>query len=127
MDLFHRLGLASHPNAIRAQLQSAASHFDSKILVWKDKIESTRKQEKLLPEVLFSQTGCINAQNDDMEICSVDFSHSTLQKFKYFDEVTYESCKEILPPGSDVYEDTDLMKAVKLLKDQKLPLYRWVK
>ena len=28
MDLFHRLGLSSHPNTIRAELQSAADRFD---------------------------------------------------------------------------------------------------
>ena len=56
MDLFHRLGLSSHPNTIRAQLQSAADHFDKEILAWKTQIEVNRKQLKLIEEINNSQT-----------------------------------------------------------------------
>jgi hypothetical protein len=76
MDLFHRLGLASHPNTIRAQLQSSADHFNKEILVWKNAIESTRKQEKLLHEVLDTQTGSCS-EDGAMDMCSVDFSCDT--------------------------------------------------
>ena len=121
MDLFHRLGMSSHPNTIRAQLQSSADHFDNEIVVWKKRVEKNRKQVKLLGEVMTAQTG---SSGDSMELCSIDFSRDTVEKSKYFDEETYESCKKLLPPGRDILEDTDLMEASAMLKEEKLPLYR---
>ena len=88
MDLFHRLGLASHPNTIRSQLQSSAEHFNNEIMVWKDAIESTRKQENLYHEVLRTQTGTCSEDTSGMDMCSVDFSCDALQNCKYFDEAT---------------------------------------
>ena len=73
IDLFHRLGLASHPNTIRSQLQYAANLSANEILSWKAEIEVSRKQVYLLDEVLSSQTP-ISQCKDDMELCSIDFS-----------------------------------------------------
>ena len=56
MDLLHRLGLSSHPNTIRAQLQSSSDHFDKEIMAWRSQIERNRKQIKLLDEVITTQT-----------------------------------------------------------------------
>ena len=74
MDVFHRLGLASHPNTIRTQLQGAANLSADKILSWKAEIEVNRKQVKLLDEVLASQTRFSQWQDDKLELCSIDFS-----------------------------------------------------
>ena len=124
MDLFHRLGLSSHPNTIRAQLQSSANHFNEEILVWKSQIETNRKQLNLLEEVVTTQTGN-SGERDSMNLCSIDFSRETAQKCKHFDEDTYQLCKDRLP-GVDVLEDTDLLNAAENLKKEKLPLYRLV-
>ena len=127
MDLFHRLGLSSHPNTIREQLESSAQHYNTDILVWKNKIERNRKNYKLLQEALLSQT----ATNDGMVLCSVDFSRSAVEKYRYFDEETYKYCLELLPPvKSDdnvlIYEDSEFVAAIKSLTGEKLPLYRLV-
>lgn len=50
MDVLHRLGLCSHPNTIRAQLQSCSMQFNKEIMVWKQEIEKGMKQIKLLEE-----------------------------------------------------------------------------
>ena len=121
--MFHRLGLSSHPNTIRAQLQSSADHFEKEIVVLRNQIKTNLKQVKLLDEVVASQTGS-SGENDSMDLCSIDFSRETVQKCKHFDGVTYELCKKCLPPSRDIHEDTDLFKASELLKQEKLPLYR---
>lgn len=113
MDLFHRLGLSSHPDTIRAQLQSAADHFDKEILAWKTQIEVNRKQLKLIEEINNSQTRS-SEDVDSMDLCSIDFSRETAQKCKHFDEKTFQSCQELLP---DISEN---------LKKERLPLYRLV-
>ena len=73
MDLFHRLGLSSHPNTIHAQLQSSANHFNEEILVWKSQIETNRRQLNLLDEVVTTQISNSEAR-DSMNLCSIDFS-----------------------------------------------------
>lgn len=96
-------------------------------MVWKNKIERNRKNYKLLQEALLSQT----ATNDGMVLCSVDFSRSAVEKYRYFDEETYKYCLELLPPvKSDdnvlIYEDSEFVAAIKSLTGEKLPLYRLV-
>ena len=123
MDLFHRLGLSSHPNTIRAQLQSAADHFDKEILAWKTQIEVNRKQLKLIEEINNSQT---RSSEDvySMDLCSIDFSRETVQKCKHFDEKTFQSCQELLPDSH--IDDTDLFNVSEILKKERLPFYRLV-
>lgn len=128
IDLFHRLGFASHPNTVRQQLESCARYYDSEILVWKKDIERNRKIEKLLKEVLDTQTGATSQSG--MDICSVDFSRNAVEQCKYFDEETYRACFALLPPlqsnGSvEKHEDSDLIAAVDSVKQENLPLYRY--
>jgi hypothetical protein len=108
MDLFHRLGLASHPNTIRAQLQSAANLSADEILSWKTEIEVNRKKANLMDDVLKSQTQSSQIQ-DTMEICSIDFSRETVEKYQYFDTNNFELCKNILPSGKfdNIHEDSE--------------------
>ena len=120
MDLFHRLGLSSHPNTIRAQLQSSANHFNK----GRSQIETNRRQLNLLDEVVTTQVSNSEAR-DSMNLCSIDFSRETVQKCKHFDEETYQLCKDRLP-GADVLEDSDLFIASEELKREKLPFYRLV-
>ena len=72
MDLLHRLGLSSHPNTIRTQLQSSADHFDKEIMAWRGQIETNQKQIKLQNEVSATQTGSQSGESNVMELCSVD-------------------------------------------------------
>jgi len=69
--------------------------------------------------VILSQAS-FDGENDALEICSVDFSSKALQNYKYFDDNTYDPCKELLPP------DQDLINAQRLIKEEKLPLYRYM-
>ncbi len=127
IDLFHRLGLSSHPNTIRRQLECSAHQYANEILVWKNQIERNRKSYKLLQDVLFSQTAI--KDKDGMVLSSVDFSHTAVDKSRYFDEETYKSCLELLPPLASnvpIYEDSDFVAAANSLKKEKLPLYRCV-
>ena len=110
IDLFHRLGLASHPNTIRSQLQRAANLSADEILSWKAEIEVSRKQVYLLDEVLSSQTR-FSQSKYDMELCSIDFSKETAEKCLYFDTNTFELCKNLLSFGN-IHEDTDILDAL---------------
>ena len=80
IDIFHRLGLASHPNTVRQQLESSAMHYDTEIMAWKKQIEIHRKSENLFQEALHSQTG-INTK-DGMDLSSVNFSRSAVEKYE---------------------------------------------
>ena len=95
-------------------------------MAWRSQIERNRKQIKLLDEVIATQTGSQFGESDAMELCSVDFSLETMQKCKHFDGEIYQTCKELLPAGSDFYDDADLFNAAELIKKEKLPLYRFV-
>lgn len=55
MDLFHRIGLSSHPNTIRNQVQSCANHFDQQIVQWKDQIQHNLKEILFLEKILQRQ------------------------------------------------------------------------
>ena len=130
IDIFHRFGIASHPNTVRQQLESCARYYDSEVLVWKNEIEINRKSEKPLKEVLVAQTGV--SDQDGMDMCAVDFSRNAVEQCKYFDEKTYKACVEILPPLASgavamKYEDSDLLSAVTSLRQEKLTLYRYAK
>ena len=142
-DLFHRLGLASHPNTIRQQLECTSRQYAKDILVWKDAIEKNREGSKLLEEALLSQT--VVSEENRMDISSVDLSQRAMEKYSYYDEDTRQSCLQIMSAprcdqwqldesgnGDDhdqeilIFQDSDLMSAMKLLAEEKLPLYRCV-
>ena len=50
-----------------------------------------------------------------------------MQECKHFEAETYELhvCTELLPSTCDIQDETDLFNALKLLKKEKLPLYRF--
>ena len=70
-----------------------------------------RLLEEILPEQL-----------DDtvMDVCTVDFSPETAAKCVNYSPGVYQSCKELLPES----EDTDILSAISLIKEDKLPKFR---
>ena len=73
---------------------------------------------RLVSEVIASQNGSCE-ESDSMDLSSVDFSLKTVEKCKHTNYVY--ALSRLIPSTCDI---TDLSNALKLLKKEKLCLYR---
>ena len=100
---------------------SSVSH-DKVLNEWKDTIVEAKMEARLLEEMSPKHV-------DDtlMDVCTVDFSPETAAKCVNYSPDVYQSCKELLPKSShNLYEDTDILSAISLVKEKKLPKFRWL-
>ena len=94
----NHLGVStSHKDAIRVQ-RSLGSHHDSKLLIWKDKIEAYQKSKKLLDEIRHKQLPRL--KEDDMETEGVVDFHM-LKSSKYFTEEIFQGLMKMFAEFSE--------------------------
>lgn len=111
MDCFNKLGLASHPNTTKNMKKKASLDFDKVVNEWKDGIVVHWRKVRLLEDVLKKHSEATNKSEDDMEVCTIDFSVETVTNCVNFSEPMYKLCKEMLPQSviRDLFEDTDMV------------------
>ena len=125
----NQLGIcSSHKTSIRVQNRMGEA-FDEDITEWKEDIEETKKNIRLLEEVKKAQVPVIG--EDDMEVdVSIDFSKDTLSGYKYYADDVFEDCGQLLQKAcyelrSDLNQDV-VERVLNQLKSRELPTYRWV-
>ena len=122
VDCFHELGLSSHYNTLRNMQKNAAVSHDKVLNEWKDTIVEAKMEARLLEEMLPK-----HVDDTVMDVCTVDFSPETAAKCVNYSPGIYQSCKELLPKSSqNLYGDTDILSAISLVKEKKLPKFRWL-
>lgn len=122
VDCFHKLALSSHYNTLRNMQKKAAVSHDKIVVEWKDTIVKTKMEARLLEEILPK-----HVDDTIMDVCTVDFLPETAAKCVNYSPDVYQSCKELLPKSSyNLYEDTDILSAISLVKEEKLPKFRWL-
>ena len=124
IDCFNKLGISSHPNTLRNMQKKASLSFDKVVVDWKNHTVNRHMKIRLLEEVLEK----VAATGDDLnaiEVCTVDFSVEAVSKCMHYTDAVYRSCKEMLPQNSvDLYEDTDILSALDVLKGENSQKFR---
>ena len=122
VDCFHKLGLSSHYNTLRNMQTNAGVSHDKVLIEWKDSIVDAKMKARLLEEILPKQLDDIDTM---MDVCTVDFSPEAAAKCLNYSPGVYQSCKELLPKSDhDLYDDTEILSAISLVKKEKLPKFR---
>jgi hypothetical protein len=118
-----RLGIStSHKDSIRIQKAFSDRH-DSKVLVWKDRIESQQKSKLLLREVKEKQFKQLLSPrtDDDMDVdTKADFQN--LKSYKYFTkEGQLELSRMFLKVCSDDNDHKHAIEKMETMLDEKSP------
>jgi hypothetical protein len=122
VDCFHKLGLSSHYNTLRNMQTNAGVSHDKVLIEWKDSIVDAKMKARLLEEILPKQLDDIDTM---MDVCTVDFSPEAAAKCLNYSPGVYQSCKGLLPKSDhDLYDDTEILSAISLVKKEKLPKFR---
>lgn len=122
------LGIStSHKDLIRIQ-KSFSNNHDSKVVIWKERVESHQKALMLLQEIKSKQLSPPRVKDDDMDVdITVDFRD--IKSYKFFTEEGQRQLSEMfyeirsLSNDMDDKEVTEKMEAI--LSEKSPPSYRY--